>query len=328
MVRANGPSPIARSGRGRQVPLGRSAALIRLGTRGSPLALVQANLIGDAIRRQDPGMEVRLEVIRTHGDEDEHGNAPGNAVGKALFTHRIEEALVDGRIDAAVHSLKDLPNESLPGVEIAAVPVRADPRDVLVSVHPGLQALPHAGVVATSSLRRSTQLLHARPDLRIEMLSGNVGTRLRKLEDNGWDGIVLAAAGLVRLGIQDARQQPLPTATMLPAPGQGALAIQAKRGTGAMEFLKRLEDPCTRAAVDAERSFSLELGGDCNVPVAALASCEDSVLRIEGLVASTDGKTVVRDASFGNPAEAANIGRALAERLISQGAAELLAAMP
>lgn len=298
--------------------------MIRLGTRGSPLALAQAKLVAEGLRAQHGDLDVALHVVQTQGDEGTDTVARGLA-GKALFTQRIEEALVDGHIDAAVHSLKDLPNESLPGVVLAAVPTREDPRDVLVSHHPGgLDGLPRGARVGTSSLRRSAQLLHTRPDLQIESLSGNVGTRLRKLDEHGWDGIVLAAAGLKRLGIRDRPIHALSTTVLLPAPGQGALAIQAKLGTPAFALVQTVEDPVTRCAIEAERAFSSELGADCNVPVAALAMLEGSTICLEGCVASPDGSQLVRASMLGPQSQAKNLGRDLAQRLVDQGARELL----
>ncbi|MHB8632392.1 MAG: hydroxymethylbilane synthase [Thermoplasmatota archaeon] len=302
--------------------------MIRLGTRGSPLALAQAHTVAVALRMAHEGLTVELETIRTHGDEDPQGNAPTGLTGKALFTQRIEEALVEGRIDAAVHSLKDLPSESLPGIVVAAVPVREDPHDVLVSTrHPSLASMPKGARVATGSLRRSSQLLHARPDLHIEPLTGNVGTRLRKLHENGWDGIILAAAGLRRLGLAGAVSETLATAAMLPAPGQGALAIQAIPETQGHRICQGIEDPQARAAVEAERAFSRALGGDCNVPIAALATVASGMVLLQGCVASPDGTSLVRNECAGPVHEPRRVGEALAKRLLAQGAGRILEAM-
>lgn len=268
-----------------------------------------------------------MQVIRTHGDEGE-GRLPEGFPGKAIFTQRIEEALVNGQLDAAVHSLKDLPSESLDGLVVAAVPEREAPEDVLVSLqHDSIQSLPPGAVVATSSARRSAQLRHLRPDLRIEPLSGNVGTRLRKLRRTNWDGIVLAAAGLRRLGLEAEITELLPADLMLPAPGQGALAIQTLRGTECHRITQGLQHEATRAAVDAERSFAHKLGGDCNVPVAALARASGETLVLQGCVATPDGSRLLRDTITGPSSEPGTLGEALAARMLARGAGALLEAV-
>lgn len=288
------------------------------------MAVIQARLVADALRRRHPHLRVELEVIRTHGDEAVKAQG---FPGKALFTQRIEEALADGLIDAAVHSLKDLPEESLQGLVIAAVPERERPEDALVSLqHDSIQGLPHGAVIATSSARRSAQLLHVRPDLRLQPLSGNVGTRVRKLRRAGWDGIVLAAAGLRRLGLQQEIKEILSPGVMLPAPGQGALAVQTVRGTECHRIAQGLQHTETRVAVDAERAFSHRLGGDCNVPVAALASVSGDSLVLQGCVAKPDGSRLLRATLAGPSSSPEPLGAALADRMLMLGAGALLEA--
>lgn len=301
---------------------------MRLGTRASPLAIAQASQVAQALRRSTPGLHVELVRIRTHGDEEARGKSPPDLNGKALFTQRIEEALVAGEIHFAVHSLKDLPTESLPGVGLAAVPPRESPFDVLVGKqHVGLDSLPEGACVATGSLRRQAQLLHARPDLRIEPLSGNVDTRLLKLHSQGLDAIVLAAAGLRRLGLEPPNTDTLSERVVLPAPGQGALAIQALPRTPSFAIAERINDPITRAAVEAERAFSAELGGDCNTPVAALGAVAGPRLHLTGLVAEPDGHHVIRDHLVGTVTQPRETGRHLAHRLLEQGAKKILEAL-
>lgn len=300
---------------------------IRLGTRGSPLALAQARAVADDLRRVGAS-DVTLQIIRTHGDEENAEPTFTELSGKALFTQRIEEALLEDRIDAAVHSLKDLPAKSLPGVILAAVPRREDPRDALVSASfASLEALPRAAVVATSSLRRKTQLLNLRPDLNVPPVRGNVETRINKLRRQGWAATVLAMAGLRRLGIRD-HVHPIEPRHMLPAPGQGALAVQTLARSPHRSLVEAIEDPASRAAVDAERAFADWLGGDCNTPVAALAEPDRKGLRLTGCVLSADGRHSLRDSLTGSAADAAGLGERLARRLVEKGAKELLAEAP
>lgn len=294
--------------------------MMRLGTRASPLALAQANLVAEAVRQAHPGIEVELHPIRTHGDE---GGGDAGLAGKALFTQRIEEALVEGRIDAAVHSLKDLPSASMPGIVLAAVPRREDPRDALVSFrHGSFASLPPGATVATSSIRRAAQLRRLRPDLRIQPLSGNVGTRIEKLRVHGWDGVVLAAAGLNRLGLGHLAV-PLPS-SFLPAPGQGALAVQALEDGDASRILHAIEDRTARAAVEAERHFARLLGGDCNVPLAALATVASGALALDACVLAPDGTRGVQEATEGPASDPHGIAASLAQRFLHQGARRFL----
>lgn len=300
-----------------------------LGTRGSPLALAQARLVAEEIRRREPVIEVGFEVIRTHGDEDSQADAEAFLSGKAVFTQRIEDALVGGRVQAAVHSFKDLPAESSPGLVVAAVPPREQPFDVLVSRQANsLEDLPGGGRVGTSSLRRAAQLRAARPDIQVMPLRGNVETRLRRMEDEGWDGIVIAYAGLRRLALDGPATHVLPPSLMLPAPAQGALAVQARSDDApTLAILGRIESPEARVCVEAERAFAHELGGDCNVPVAALAQLDKGQVSLDGCIAEPRGLRVVRGSVHGDPADANAIARQLARQLRDKGGDEILEAI-
>jgi hydroxymethylbilane synthase len=248
--------------------------------------------------------------------------------GKGLFTSELEKALVEGQVDAAVHSLKDLPVQDSPGITIAAIPVRAEVRDVLVSADgSNLDSLPEGARVGTSSLRRASQLLAYRPDLHPEPIRGNVDTRLRKVEERQYDAIILAGAGLVRLGLERYITQWLPLDLMLPAPGQGALAVQARDGDErTLALLAPLEDLPSRRAVEAERAFLSNLGGGCSLPVAAYAEEIGSSLQLRGLVSSVDGSHVINLTGEGyDPQE---VGKVLAVRALQEGAASLLSSQP
>lgn len=298
-----------------------------LGTRGSPLALAQAEDVARRLRDGRPDLEIVLESIKTHGDEDYQDDLGTPLSGKALFTHRIETFLEGGRIDLAVHSLKDLPAESSSRLVVGAIPAREDPRDALVGrTAPTLEALSPTARIGTSSLRRAAQLRAALPRLDIVDLRGNVGTRLRKLDENGWDGIVVAVAGLRRLGLGHRITQTLSPSLMLPAPGQGALAVQVRRDDAATrDVVNRIEDTPTRAAVEAERALSRRLGGDCNVPIGAYATVHGSVLHLDACVVHPDGRSVVRAGRSGPATDPHVLGVALADALLAQGAREILA---
>jgi hydroxymethylbilane synthase len=264
----------------------------------------------------------------TQGDLNRHDPLPAIG-GKGLFTAELEAALRQGRIDLAVHSLKDLPVEDSPGLTIAAVPERADTQDMLISRQAvRLEDLPAGAIVGTSSLRRAAQILALRSDLQIKDIRGNVDTRLRKLDDPsyGYDAILLAQAGLQRLGHRHLEYAyPIPHTLMLPAPGQGALAVQARADDlDTRRYLQALEHPPTRAAVTAERAFLAGLGGGCSLPVAALGQVTGKQLVLQALVASPDGRCLVR-VSGGAPADSAQaLGRQLAAEALAQGGKELL----
>jgi len=299
-----------------------------LGTRGSRLALWQANHIKTLLERAH-AIEVRLETIRTTGDKI--ADVPLAVAGgtKALFTKEIEEALLARRIDLAVHSLKDLPVELPAGLTIGAVPVREDARDALISRHgQPLAALPPGARVGTSSLRRQLQLRLLRKDLVIEPLRGNLDTRLRKLDEGQYDAVVVAMAGLKRLGCADRATQIFSTDEMIPAIGQGALAIEIRGGDDELSAaLESLRDPGTESCVQAERAFLRRLGGGCQVPLAAHATLKQEQLRLVGVVVSLDAARAVRGAEEGPETETEAIGVRLAERLLNDGGRELLAAI-
>ena len=296
-----------------------------IGTRGSPLALWQANHIAERLRAAFPGLSIRLEPIKTTGDKIL--DVPLAKVGgKALFVKEIEEALLDQRVDLAVHSMKDVPTELPPGLAISAVTEREDPHDVLISrTGAHFRDLPSGARVGTSSLRRQAQLLHHRPDLHILPLRGNLDTRIRKLALEGLDAIVVAAAGVKRLGLMERITEVLPPEICLPAIGQGALGIEIRQGDStATGKVGILDHPDTHVAVMAERAFLRRLGGGCQVPFAAHARVADDRLFLRGLVATPDGKQVIAGERQGKRTEGEAVGAALAEELLSRGAAGIL----
>lgn len=301
---------------------------LTLGTRPSQLARRQTELVAAALQAAWPGIETDIRVYTTQGDRDVQRPLP-EIGGKGLFTAEIEAALRGGEIDLAVHSLKDLPIDDGHDLILGAVPARAPAHDVLVSRHGlSLEQLPPAPRIGTSSLRRAAQLLAARPDARIVPLRGNLDTRLRKALCEDYDAIVLAAAGMARLGLEASITQPLPLDVMLPAPAQGALAVQCRALDGAtLERLRPLHDPASRAAVTAERAFLSGLGGGCSAPVAAYAEPaghDAARLWLRGLVASLDGRQVVRVDGCGRPDEPEQLGHRLAREALDAGASDIL----
>ena len=304
-----------------------------IGSRGSRLALWQAKWVKEGIVAQHPQALVNIEIIKTSGDVMK--DAPLSMIGgKGVFTKEIEEALLDGRIDLAVHSLKDLPTTLPEGLIIAAITEREDARDALVlraglSIeHPSIKYLPEGSVVGTSSLRRLAQLKHLRDGLGIKDLRGNVDTRLRKLDAGHYDAVILAAAGLRRLGFAHRISAALSIAEMLPAVGQGALAIETRDDDSAViDLLKPLDHARTRAACIAERALLRALGGGCQLPIAAHAVVSDDHLHIDGLVAGLSGDVVIRDTHEGPASDAAPVGEALAARLLKRGADSLLSGL-
>jgi hydroxymethylbilane synthase len=296
-----------------------------IGTRGSKLALWQAEWVHARLREVEPGLSVSLKRIKTTGDKIL--DVPLATIGgKGLFVKEIEEALARADIDLAVHSLKDVPTRLPEGLEILAFPEREDPRDALISRH-GLpfDRLPKGARIGTSSLRRQAQLLARRPDLSIVMLRGNLDTRLRKLDEGEFDAIVLASAGLRRLGWSERVTEWLAPDVSLPAIGQGALGLEGRADD---EFVRklaaRLDHRPTRIAVTAERALLERLEGGCQVPIAAHATIEGQILSVVGLVAAVDGRRVVRDSVQGSVEEAHSLGVRLAERLLAHGGAEIL----
>jgi hydroxymethylbilane synthase len=315
----------------------RSAAVV-VGTRASALARTQTDLVVGLLQRARPELRFGVRVLDTAGDRTQASGEPLPEIGgKGLFTEELERALREGEIDLAVHSLKDLPTEDAAGVAVGAVTAREDVRDCLVSrAGASLGDLPAGAVVGTSSLRRAAQLRAVRPDLEVRSIRGNVDTRVRKVRDGEFDATVLAAAGVRRLGLEDAVSEWLPPEVMLPAPGQGALAIQCRAGDSVLDLLRAVDDPAARAETSAERAFLKALGAGCAAPVAALATPvgasgpSDTVsqgilrVRLQGLVAAVDGSRMVRVQGEG---DALGIGAELASRVLADGADRILAAI-
>ncbi|MBI2218505.1 MAG: hydroxymethylbilane synthase [Candidatus Rokubacteria bacterium] len=301
--------------------------MIRLGTRSSPLALAQANAM--ATRLRDLGATVELVPMRTEGDRLVEKRL-ADIGGKGLFVRDIEQALLRKEIDIAVHSLKDLPAEVPAGLTMAAYPEREDPRDVLVTRQGGgVAALGQGAVVGTSSPRRRAMLLAVRPDLRIEPVRGNVDTRLRKLDSEGWDAIVLAAAGIRRLGLALEHAEPLDPEVFVPAVGQGIIGIEARDDDAeTLGWLGRLDDPTSRSCASAERAYLARLGASCVTPMGAYARLDRGTLHVTGVVASEDGRQVLRASTSGDPARATELGRTLADTLLERGAASVVALRP
>ena len=299
---------------------------LRIGSRGSQLALWQANHIAEKLRTQ--GHEVSIEVIRTTGDT--FHNLSFSQVGtKGMFTKEIEDALVEGRIDLAVHSLKDLPTTLAEPFTLAAIPKRADASDVFVSMrYESFAALPAGARVGTSSLRRQAQLRAQRRDLEYVEFRGNVDTRLRKLAEGQVEAVILAAAGLERLGRTESVREKFPALVLCPAAGQGALAIETRAGDAqTIDALRFLDDDATRFAVTAERAALAALGGGCQVPIGIYCEVEGQGFRITGVVAAPDGGSVIRaELEHQQGASAEDLGEKLAARLMEQGAGELLMA--
>jgi hydroxymethylbilane synthase len=293
--------------------------MLVIGSRGSQLALWQANYIKDRLEAR--GHECRIEIIRTTGDKIV--DSPLHQVGgKGLFTKEIEEALLDGRIDLAVHSLKDLPTELPKGLEIAALPQRADPRDAIVGGK--LRDLKPGATVGTSSLRRSAQLKLLRRDLNIQSIRGNVDTRINKVERGEYDAIVLAAAGLRRLGWGDIISEVFRPDIICPAVGQGALAVETLEEGPGFEACAPLDDPWTRLPVTAERAMLMELGGGCQVPIGAFGTLENTDLFLTGAVFAPDGSAIIRYTATGECTRPGELGRNVAQVLLKRGAQAIL----
>jgi hydroxymethylbilane synthase len=297
--------------------------MLTIGSRGSQLALWQAHWI--QARLEKLGQDSRIEIIKTTGDKITDV-ALSEVGSKGLFTKEIEEALLAGAIDLAVHSLKDMPTDLPAGLTLAAIPEREDPRDALIGR--ALEDLPQGARVGTGSLRRSAQLRARRPDLRMEDIRGNVDTRLRKLDEGRYDAIVLALAGLRRLGLENRVTEIFNPGIMCPAVGQGALAVETRDDNGhAFQIAQRLEHPETRAAITAERAVLASLGGGCQAPMGAYAYVNDATLYVIALVISPDGSRKIRHAKHGSVADAAELGHALAELLLAEGGKQILEAV-
>jgi len=299
--------------------------VLRIATRRSALALWQAEHVAELLRSAHPGLSVTLVPLVTQGDRIQ--DRPLATVGgKGLFVKELEAAIATDRAELAVHSMKDVPSVLPVGFMLGAVLPRADPRDALLALRYGsFTALPRGARVGTSSLRRQCILRAARPDLEVVALRGNVDTRLRKLDDGQYDAIVLAAAGLQRLGLAARITEYLEPATSLPAVGQGIVGIECRDTPALRSLLAPLEHGPTRVCLTAERALAAQLEGSCSSPIAGFAQFAGGELRLEGLVGSPDGRCVFRDAVGGHPADAAALGVALAERLLAAGAGALLA---
>jgi hydroxymethylbilane synthase len=298
---------------------------LRIGTRGSALAIQQTQIVVDALHAAWPDLSVDIVQIRTTGDRIQ--DVPLAKIGdKGLFVKEIEEALLDGRIDWAVHSVKDLPSELPNGLSVGMLAARSDPRDALIARHGlHLATLPEKAVIGTSSLRRRAQLLHWRPDLAIVPMRGNVDTRLRKLESEGLDGIVVAAAGLMRLGWEGRISDIIPPEISLPAVGQGALGVEMRSDDEeARTLFHPLTCVATQAAVTAERTFLARLQGGCQVPVAAWAIVDDSQLCLRGMISDIDGFTLLQGERWGLVRAPEQVGVVLAEELLQRGGEAIL----
>ncbi len=298
---------------------------LKIGTRGSQLALYQANWVKERIEQTSPHLRVTLVKIKTTGDKIQ--DAPLAKIGgKGLFVKEIEEALLAQKVDLAVHSIKDVPTAFPKGLHLSVITKREDPRDAFISKEGlSLKDLPQGASVGTSSLRRQAQLLHFRSDLRLIPLRGNLDTRLKKLKTWNLDGIVLAYAGLKRLGLDESMTEILPTDISLPAIGQGALGIETRVGDEEVEEkIRFLNDPESSIAVTAERAFLKRLEGGCQVPIAAYARIVHATLHLDGLVGTVDGSTLIRHHIEGPSELAESLGIQLAEILLKQGAKEIL----
>ncbi len=297
-----------------------------IGTRGSALALAQTELIRERILRHFPDIEIAVRIIKTSADKDQTSSIrSGSSVG--VFVKELEQALLGGQIDLAVHSMKDVPTKIPDGLQIAAIPEREDARDALVANRiTKLEELPSGALVGTGSVRRQAQILLMRPDLRIKDIRGNIDSRLNKLQDGAYDAIILACAGLNRLGLRHRISAPLDFSQMLPAPGQGSIAIETRSDDPRIPpIAASLNHTPTAITVSAERSFLHRMGGGCNVPVAVFALLNEGFVEIEGLVASPDGKRVLRESIRGDMKAADKAAVALADRILSRGGREILA---
>jgi hydroxymethylbilane synthase len=298
---------------------------IRIGTRGSALALAQAGWVRGKLEERYPGVKVETVVIKTSGDR--FLDTPIKAIaGKGIFVKEIEEALLSGKIDLAVHSMKDLPAEIPAGLVLAAIPEREDPRDVLVSAdRRTLRDLPSGARIGTGSLRRRAQILYHRPDLVVEPIRGNIDTRLKKLERGEVQGLVMAGAGLKRIGCESRISEYLAPQICVSAVAQGALGLECRDGAPVMDQIAFLHYPPTALQVLAERAFLKRLGGGCQIPVGARAWTEDDQMRLLGVICEVEGKRLYRGEIAGSARDAERLGRELAERLLKDGAEEVLA---
>lgn len=297
---------------------------IIIGSRGSQLALIQSESVAAKIRELNPSLKVSISKIVTKGDRNHHTQFDRIA-GVGIFVKELEEALINGRIDLAVHSLKDVPIQVPQGLRLAAVTERLDPRDVLVSRAGRLAELPAGSRIGTGSFRRAIQLATYRPDLEVGNIRGNVDTRLRKVSCGEFDGVILAAAALIRLGWEDKISEYLPLEHFLPAVGQGALMVETRLGDEEVAgLISPINHPPTWQSITAERAFLSALGGGCRAPIAALGTVVGGTLRLEGMVADVSGKRMVSASEEGNAAHAEQIGVKLAQRMLLLGASEFI----
>lgn len=303
-----------------------TAQKIRIATRHSPLAMWQANFIKSELLKHHPDLIVELLPMKTKGDKI-LDTPLAKVGGKGLFVKELEVAILEGRADIAVHSIKDVPVDFPEGLGLTTICEREDPRDAFVSNHyQQLDKLPEGAVVGTSSLRRQCQILALRPDIIIKNLRGNVNTRLRKLDEGEYDAIILAAAGLIRLKMQNRITSLIEPEVSLPAVGQGAVGIECRLDDEqTINLLKPLEDAKTRIRVTAERAMNLKLQGGCQVPIGSFATLENEQLFLRGLVGSVDGKEIIRKEITGHQNDAQQLGVSLAEQLLACGAEEILA---
>lgn len=293
-----------------------------IGSRGSKLALVQTSEVLLQMEKAHPQIKFKLKTIVTKGDRDSR-SCISQTEGEGVFVKEIEEALLGDGIDLAVHSLKDLPTKMPAGLLLAVVTKRLDPRDVFISIKGKLEELPPGSILGTGSPRRTAQLLTFRPDIEVKPIRGNVDTRLRKLDSGEFDGIVLAAAGVTRLGYKDKITQYLPTDIFLPAVGQGALGIEIRANDAEIAGLvSAVNHEESWRSVLAERSFLSTLGGGCRTPIAALGTVSGGIIRLDGMVASPDGGRIIRDIEEGNNPE--DVGNKLGNRMLQKGASEII----
>ena len=304
-----------------------SRPTITVGTRGSPLAMRQTELVVASLRAQDPEAQIEIKQITTQGDRDQRASLT-NIGGQGVFVKELEAAILAGDIDVAVHSLKDVPSEIAPGLTLAAYPERADPRDTLVSRDgKTLAELPAGARIGTGSRRRAVQLLALRSDIEPVDIRGNVDTRIRKVDEGEYHAAVLAQAGLERLGLAERASQVFAAEELLPSVGQGALVIEARAGDAALlELLASISHDATRLACETERAFMARLGGGCQLPFGAYAEIEGDSLRFRGFVADDEGHRLLRGELRVTIEEAGSVGTMLAERLLNEGAAEFMVA--
>ena len=301
---------------------------IVLGTRGSELAMWQTHWVHQQLLKLQPGLHIEVHVVKTQGDKIL--DAPLSRIGdKGLFTKELENALLDGRVDLAVHSLKDVPTQLEQGLTIGAVCEREDVSDVFIA-HPekkcpSLSSVPMKGTIATGSLRRRCQLLRLRPDLSIVELRGNLGTRVEKLKSSQWDGMLLAKAGITRLGRSELISEVLSPTTFLPAVGQGALAVEARSNDERiLSFVRPLDHIATRQATQGERALLRRLEGGCQIPIGAYGRIDHGTFRLDAIIGSLDGSRSVRSSIEGSPDHTERLGVSLAERLLADGGEAIL----